>query len=127
MRGAQTRIMTRSRKNNKKTPATAPKKLGSTKRKATDNMDGSIINSLPQTEAVSTAAASNQQPSATTSQAQQPNNQADAILAYLAKLDQANQTLTKRVSELEGAKSVVGHHDDPRLRGEREEIPEMFD
>ena len=110
-------------KKTKKTPA--PKKSTRKRNRSGLDLDGSITHELPNdtvsnlgsdgsipSSSLATAGASASQLSSATSSNQVPGVQAlhtdksDAILAYLERLDQSNQALTKRVAELETNRSA---------------------
>ena len=86
---------------NKKTGISSPIKATRTKKssKKVTDLDGSFLQ-LQQLETVSTV------PSEIQHHDQQPIDKSDAILAYLQKIDQSNQSLAKRVGELESNRSV---------------------
>ena len=103
----------------KKTPA--PKKGSRKGSKKTTDLDGSISQTLgdsvstsllddhlPRPAVLNSGLSAEAGPSATSPAVlQPPRDKSNAILAYLERLDQSNQALTKRVSELETNRSVA--------------------
>ena len=77
--------------------------------------------SIPPSSVATTDASANQFPSSISSNQVPmvqaiPTDKSDAILAYLERLDQSNQALTKRVAELETNRSVASTPQSARNR-----------
>ena len=112
----------------KKTPA--PKKGSKKGSKKTTDLDGSISQALG--DSVSTSVLDGQLPcsavlnsgfsvdagpsSTSPAGGQPPRDKSDAILAYLERLDQSNQALTKRISDLETNRSAASTPHNARTR-----------
>ena len=112
----------------KKTPA--PKKGSKKASKKPTDLDGSISQTLG--DSVSTSLLDDHLPrptmlnsslsaevglsSTSPTALQPPRDKSDVILAYLERLDQSNQALTKRVSELETNRSVASTPHNARTR-----------